>query len=110
MLNIIEPLGIGLPDVDLYPTQGLLFDVVDCAEYEEWLSFWVLRYVAAMSTVLGLMRVERSKECAFRAVLWLRMIDRIDQQRETQDVGEQDEFLDGVQTRKTDNRVTVIPV
>lgn len=79
MLDVIESLGIGLPDIDFYLTYGFPFHVFDCANYEKWLSVRISRYETAMSAMLGFVCMEGSKDCAFSAILRLRVIDRINQ-------------------------------
>ena len=39
------------------------------------------------------MGMEWTEHCAFGGVGWLGVIDRVDEQGETEDVGEKDEFL-----------------
>lgn len=39
------------------------------------------------------MRVERAQHGAFSGVGRLRVVDIVDEERETQDIGEEDEFL-----------------
>lgn len=96
VLHVVEPFGIGLPNIDLYSVDRPPFHVFDGAHHKERLTVWVLRYPATMSARLGFVRVKGSKDGAFRAVLRFRMVDRVDQQRKTQDVGKQDKLLEAL--------------
>jgi hypothetical protein len=92
-LHIIEAFGVSLPDVDFGASDWIAFDVSDSANHEKWLPTRISRDRTSILAVDSLMGMKRAKDRAICATFWLRVIDRINQQGKTQDVREEDEFL-----------------
>jgi hypothetical protein len=88
VLHIVETLRISFPNIDFRSADGVALDVFDGTEHKQRLSIRVSGDMAAVIGVFGLVCMEGSKNCAVGSILWLGMIDRIDQQRKAQDVGE----------------------
>jgi hypothetical protein len=69
--------------------------IFDGADDKQRLSVFVLRHIGSMCHVGCLVRMEGAENCAFGAVGWFGMVDAVDQQRQTKDIGEENEFLIG---------------
>jgi hypothetical protein len=92
-LHIVEALRVSLPDVDFGATDWFAIDVFDGAQYEKWLSTRVSRDGTAVVAVDGVVGMKWAEDCAICTAFWLRVIDGVDQQGETQNVRKKNEFL-----------------
>jgi hypothetical protein len=86
VLYIVEALRVSFPDVDFGSGYRIAIDVFDSAQNEKWLPTWICGDGTTMLATNGFVSVECSKDRAICAAFWLRVIDGVDQQGETQDV------------------------
>lgn len=93
MLHVVVACRVSFPDVDLTAFDGLSGCVLERAEYETRSTGGIRGDGRAVGQVLSFVGVEWSEDGAFGAVGWFWVVDRVDKKRETQYVGEQDEFL-----------------
>ena len=95
VLDIIFTSRIRLPDIDLCALDRLAVDVFDGAEHEKRFSCIVFGHQVAVGHVFRLVGVEGTQDGSFGRVGRFGMVDGVDKQRQAEDVGEEDEFLDG---------------
>lgn len=93
VLHVVEALRIGLPDVDLGAGHGLPGLVPDGAEDQTLVAVGVAGYGIAIVDVVGVVRVEGPEDCSVRRILWLRVVDRVDEERHAEYVTQKNEFL-----------------
>lgn len=93
MLHVVVARRVGLPDVDLAAGDGFAGRVFEGTEHEARPTGGIGGDGSAVGEVLGFVRVEGAEDGAFGAVGWFRVVDRVDQERETQHVREEDELL-----------------
>lgn len=86
VLDIVEAMGVRLPDIDLYTLDGLAGRILDGAKNQAWLAVGVVRDEAAVLLMHGFMRVEGSQHGAFGAGRGLRVVDAVNKQRETDNI------------------------
>lgn len=93
ILYIVVPAAVRLPDVDFDALDRRPGRVFDGAEHKAGLAFGVRRDVAAGGDDLGFVAVEWPEDGTFGAGGGLRVVDCVNEEREAEDVGEEDEFL-----------------
>lgn len=93
VLHIVVARRVRLPDVDLAAGDRLPRRVAQRAHHQARLARRVGRDGAAVGQVERLVRVEGPEHRALGALARFRVVDRVDEQREAEDVGQEDEFL-----------------
>lgn len=93
VLHVVEALGVRLPDIDFGALQGVSGLVANSAENETGLAIGVARDRPTVVNMVGIMCVEGSQDCAVRGALWLGVIHRVNEERDSQDIAKKDEFL-----------------
>jgi hypothetical protein len=82
-----------VPDIDRNIRQRLAVEISDPSLYEHFLAFEIGRHIRSMRHHLVLADIERPEHGGFGRALAFAVIDGIDQHRDAEHVGEQDEFL-----------------
>lgn len=93
VLHVIVPAAVRLPNVNLDAPDGLAVRVADHAYAQHGLALGVRRHGAAIGHGGGVVRVEGTQHRALGRRRRLGVVDAVDEQREAEDVGEEDEFL-----------------
>jgi len=93
MLDVVVARRVGLPDVDLDPFEGIAGPVLDGADAQQGEPLWVVRHLGAGFEDGGVVRVEGPQHGAFGRVRGFGVVDVVDEEGETEDVGEEDELL-----------------
>lgn len=93
VLHVVEALGVRLPHVDGDVRDGAAPGVLDGAQDEQRLAVGVARDLPAGRQVVRLERVEGPEDRALGRAGRLGVVDAVDQQRQAQDVGQEDELV-----------------
>lgn len=93
VLHVVEALGVRLPDIHFGALQGISGLVTYGTENEAGLAIGVARYGATIINKVGIMCMERPEDCAVRGALWLGVIHRVNEERDSQDIAKKNEFL-----------------
>lgn len=93
VLHVIMTFAVRLPDVDLDAGHGLACLVHDAAQRQHGLAVGVARHGRAVAQRGGVVRVERPQHGALGRAGGLGVVDAVDEQRQAQDVGQQDELV-----------------
>lgn len=93
ILHIVFALAVCFPHIDFDVGYGVAGCGLDGAKDEERCTSGVGRDGAAIGVCGRVMGVEGPEDCAFGAGGWFWVIDRVNEERETDYVGEEDEFL-----------------
>jgi len=93
VLHIVLAVAVRLPDVDLDALHGLARRALDGAQHKQRLAIGVGGDGEAVLVGRRVVRVEGAEDGAFGAMGRLGVVDGVDEQREADYVGEQDEFL-----------------
>lgn len=93
ILHVVVTGGVGLPDIDLDALDGVTVGVAQGADDEQRLALGVVRHGLAVGHFLGVVGVEGAEHGALGAAGGLGVVDAVDEDGETEDVGEEDEFL-----------------
>lgn len=93
VLHVVVSAGVRLPDVDLDALDRAALRVLDGAHAQHRLALGVLGHGAAVGHGRRVVRVERPQHRALGRRRRLRVVDAVDEQREAEDVGEEDELL-----------------
>ena len=86
MLHVVVARGVGFPDVDFAARDGFAGHVFEGAEHKAWLAGGIGGNGSAVGEILGFVRVEGPEDGPFGAVGWFRVVDRVNEERETQNV------------------------
>lgn len=87
ILHVVEAFAVRFPDVDLDALYCLPVRILDCAQHQTWFSVGVVSDLRAIRLRLGFVRVKRSEHRSFGRGGRLRVIDAVDEKRETENVG-----------------------
>jgi hypothetical protein len=93
MLNIVMSRTVRLPDINLHTLNWVPINILYCAEYEAGLSFGVVGHQLAIGDRLCFVGMEGPKDRSFGGRRRLRMVNCVDEEREAENIGEEDEFL-----------------
>ena len=93
VLHIIESFAVRFPDIDLDSADRLASSVFEGAEDETGLAVRVVGDHRAVGEGLGLVGMEGAEDGAFGAGGGFGVVDGVDEEREAEDVGEEDELL-----------------
>ena len=93
LLHVVEALVVGLPDIDLRARQRAAVRVEDATGHQARLALAVQRDQGAELAGRRLDDVEWTQHGRLRRTADAAVVDRLDQHRDTQDVGEQDQLL-----------------
>ncbi|EDN05732.1 conserved hypothetical protein [Histoplasma mississippiense (nom. inval.)] len=93
ILHIIVPATVRLPDIDPDALQRAARQVAHAADNQQRLAGSVAREQAAIGDGGCVVRVERAEHGALGGAGGFRVVDGVDQQREAEDVGEEDELV-----------------
>jgi len=93
ILHVVEAFAVRLPNIDLDTLYRLAGHVLDVAEDKARLAIRVVRYLGTVGLYLSFVGVEGPEDCAFCALRRFRVVDAVDEEGETEDVGEEDELL-----------------
>lgn len=93
MLHVVHARAVRLPDVDLDSFDRLSLHVFKGAEHEEGLAIRVMCHQVAVRHIFCFMGMERAEDGAFSGVGGFWVVDRVDKERESEDIGEENEFL-----------------
>jgi hypothetical protein len=104
VLHVIVPAAVRLPNVDLDAPDGPAVRVADHAYAQHGLALGVRRHGAAVGHGGGVVRVEGTQHRALGRRRRLGVVDAVDEQREAEDVGEEDEFLQARRESMSANR------
>lgn len=86
VLNVIVPLAIRLPDVNLDPFDGLAAGILYGAKDKARFSIRIVCDLSAVWFYLSFVGMEWSKNRTFSACWRLRMVDTVHQERKTENV------------------------
>ena len=95
LLQIVEAVIVGVPDVDRHARQRLALEIGDAALHEHPLARQLGRDVGAVRHRLVLADIERAEHGGLGGAIALAVVDRIDQHRNPEHVRQQDELLPG---------------
>lgn len=95
VLHIVLAVAVRLPDVDLDALDRLARGALDGAKHEQRVAVGIGGDGEAVLVRGRVVRVEGAEDGALGAVGRLGVVDGVDEQREADDVGEEDEFLAG---------------
>lgn len=93
VLHVVVPRAVRLPNVHLDAGHRSPPRVLNCAHGQHRLPRRVRRHGAAVRQHRRVVRVERPEHGALGAERRLGVVDVVDEEREAEDVGEEDEFL-----------------
>ena len=96
VLHVVLAVAVCFPDVYLDALNGLAGGGLDGAEHEERIAVGIRGDGEAVVVGGGVVGVEGAEDGAFCRVGGFGMVDRVDEEGETDYVGEQDELLHGV--------------
>ena len=82
------PAAVGLPDINLNAFNRRSGWIFNTADYETWLAFGIRGNIGARRKDLRLVTVECPENGAFSAGRRFGVIDCVDQEGETEDIGE----------------------
>jgi hypothetical protein len=93
LLNVVEALVIGLPDIDLGVIDRLAVGPGDASLDQHRVAFLVEADIRAHRQFRRVGNVERAKNGGFGRTRRLAVVDGVNQHRDAQDIGQQDIFL-----------------
>lgn len=93
ILDIVESVRVGLPNIDRYVLNWFALCVLDGAHSEQWLAVGIIRDLIAAVQARGVSSVKRPQDGALSRVRRLWVINGINKQGKAQHVGEKDEFV-----------------
>ena len=96
ILHVVMSTRVRLPNVDLDVRDRRAVDALDTADAQQLLALRIGRHDAAVVDGVDLVRVDGAEDRAFGGAGGFGVVDRVDEQGQAHDVGEEDELLRAV--------------
>lgn len=93
VLNVVVPAAVGLPDIDLDTLDRVASGVLYRTQCQHGLALWVGCHARAIGERGGVVCVKGPQHGTLSGVWRLGVVDVVNEEGETEDIGEEDEFL-----------------